>query len=497
MNRYLDPQITCQSIICENLEGKWFILIKFANPGGVVYWNNAAYKAAGTTIAAMTPEEVMQLTVALPGLTDYSAQERFAPFDEKLANGFIRTISEKRRGTLIESLTKLPTDEAIKRIGFHNTNAQRILLGDLKYRVVKYDYDGVPVTNEPRYGLFGLLNEDCLAEVQSWTKSQLGLTSDPYPFKALKEGFANAVAHAAYFDGDGDVILELFPDRLCVSNLCLRESQYFANKWFSRSHKTVNKVLMEALRLSGIVDELGRGKNLIFAESLRNGMMPPEVVLEKGGRYDRWRLFLYGGAQDSQHLRIFQRLKEMYGDEQKALIAHALVLWSGHTVSSIRQYVDGDSSRMFAQVLSDSNGPIFYYQKNDQIVLRRWVRVLLGEGKDSKQLSPVEDEELLEFSSKMQLQFSHGYLTPKELRGYAGMGDTPSEVVLSSQILKRWTVMGKIKKIKKGLYQFLSKETVKNFDEFLKVFETDQSSSAPPAAPNPTLPLTGGNGFLK
>jgi len=488
INKFLDPKITCLGITCHETVGKWFILIQFANPGNVVYWNNSAYKAAGTTIEVMTPDEAMQLTVALPGLTDFSAQIRIGDYDKGMVDGFAKTVSERRRGTTLESVDKLGSDDALKRIGIRNTNTQRILFGDLKYRVVKYDRDGTPISNDTYFGLFGLLTPSCLASVQSWSRNQLGLAFDPYPLKALKEGFANAVAHAAYFDGDGDVILELFPDKLCISNLCLPESQYFANKWFSRSHKTINKVLMEALRLAGVVDELGRGKNLIFSDSLRSGMRPPEVVLEKGGRYGRWRLYLYGGSQDRQHLRVFHRLKEMYHDEHEALIAHALVLWRGHTVSAIRQYVDGESSRIFAEVLADLNGPIFYYQQNDQIVLRRWVRILLGEGKDSKQLSPVEEEELLEFASKMQMDYHNGYLTPKELRGYAGMGDTPSEVSLSSQILKRWTTLGKITKIKKGLYRFVLNKLVVNFDQLLNalVSEPAPHETAKTEQPSPT-----------
>jgi predicted HTH transcriptional regulator len=457
INKYLDPQITCLGITCHEIGAQWFLLIKYTNPGSVVYWNNSAYKAAGTTIDLMTQEEVMQLTVALPGLTDFSAQAYTSEYDRAMATEFAKAVAERRHGTTLESIGELPPADSLKRIGINNSNTERILFSDIRYRVVKYNREGTPIANDSYSGLYTLLRPKLLAEVQSWTQEQLRLTSDPYPLKALKEGFANAVAHAAYFDSDGDVILELFPEKLCISNLCVRESQYFANKWFSRSHKTINRVLMEALRLAGFVDELGRGKNLIFAEFLRNGKKPPEVILEGGGRYDRWRLYLYASAQDRQQLRVFERLKEMYHDEHKALIANALVLWRGHTVSSIRQYVDGESSHTFAEVLADLNGPIFYYQKKDEIVLRRWVRILLGEGKDSKQLSVDEEEELLEFASKIHMDYNRGYITPKELREHAGMGHTPSEVVLSSQILKRWTTQGKVKKVKKGLYQFLKK----------------------------------------
>ncbi len=465
VNQYLDPQIACLGITCHEIDGQWFIVLRYANPGSVVYWNKSAYKAAGTTIEVMTPEEVMQLTVALPGLTDYSAQMWSGPYDEEKARDFARTVSEKRRGTPLETIGGLLPNLALQRIGIHNTNAHRILFGDTRYRIVKYTVDGNPLANDALSGLYTLLQPSFLREVQEWSKQQRSFASDPYPMKALKEGFANAVAHAAYFDSEGDVTVELFPDRVCISNLCVKESEYFANKWFSRSHKTVNRVLMEALRLGGAVDELGRGKNLIFAESLRNGKKPPEVVVERGGRYDRWRLYIYGGPQDRAQLRILQRLREMYPDEQKALIANALVLWRGHPVSHIRQYIDGESSRTFAEVLADLNGPIFYYQEKDEIVLRRWVRVLIGEGKDSKQLSAAEEEDLLGFASKMQMQYHHGYITPKQLRELAAMGHTPSETVLSSEILKKWQQAGKIKKIKKGLYQFVQIRPALDVDE--------------------------------
>jgi hypothetical protein len=456
INKHLDPQIACLRIACHDIGGQWVVVVRYANPGSVVYWNNSAYKAAGTTVELMTAEEVMQLTVALPGLTDFSAQPRTSAYDAEMAMDFASAVADKRRETLLSSIGDLKPAEALKRIGISETNTQRILFGDIKYRVVKYDREGNPLSNDSYSGLYTLLRPKFLSEVQSWTKAQLGLGSEPYPLKALKEGFANTVAHAAYFESNGDVILELFPDRLCISNLCVRESEYFANKWFSRSHKTINRVLMEALRLGGFVDELGRGKNLIFAEFLRNGKKPPEVVLERGGRLDRWRLYLYTSATNRQQLRVFERLKEMYHDEHKALIANALVLWRGHPVSSIRQFVDGESSHTFAEVLADLDGPIFYYQKKDEIVLRRWVRILLGEGKDSKRLSPDEEEELLEFASKLHMKHHRGYITPKQLRGHAGMGDTQSEIVLTSEILKQWIAQGKVKRVKKGVYQFVN-----------------------------------------
>lgn len=459
LNQYLDPQATCEFISCHEIDGQWLVVIKFCSPGSVVYWNNTAYKGAGTTIKSMTPEEVMQLTVALPGLTDYSAQRWEGIRDEGKAGDFVHAVAARREGTTLESITSLTIGEALERIGIRGTNTERVLFGDIQYRIVKYDAAGTPLSNETRVGLQDLLTPQLFLEVQEWSRQTLGIRQPPYPERALREGLANAVAHAAYYEAGGDIIVELYPDRLSISNLCQKESRYFANKWFSRAHKTMNRVLMEALRLAGSVDELGRGKTLIFADSLCNGKRPPEVIVEKGGRYDRWRLIIHGGDQDRLHLRVYDRLRRMYPDEHKALIAHALVLWRGQTVSQIRQYVDGESSRSFAEVLADLRGPIFYYQKRDQIILRRWVSVLLGEGKDSKKLSAAEEEDLFEYVRKFHTEFHRGYITPKELREAADMGHTPSEVVLGSQILRKWTEEGKVERVKKGLYKLIPPQT--------------------------------------
>lgn len=484
LNQYLDPQVACQSISCHEIEGYWVVVIRFGSPGSVVYWNNTAYKGAGTTIEAMTPEEVMQLTVALPGLTDFSAQPWEGNRDDGKASGFVHSVAARRAGTTLESIRSLPPSEALERIGIRGTNTERVLFGDIQYRIVKYDGSGTPVSNERRTGLHDLLTPAFLHEVQEWSQQALGIRQHPYPERALREGLANAVAHAAYYEAGGDVIVELYPDRLSISNLCQKESRYFANKWFSRAHKTMNRVLMEALRLAGSVDELGRGKTLIFADSLRNGKRPPEVVLERGGRYDRWRLIIHGGDQDRLHLRVYDRLRKMYPDEHKALIAHALVLWRGQTVTQIRQYVDGESSRSFAEVLADLRGPIFYYQKRDQIILRRWVSVLLGEGKDSKKLSAAEEEDLFEYVRKIHGEFHRGYITSKELREAADMGHTPSEVVLGSQILRKWTEEGKVERVKKGLYKLIPPQAPSLPNDLFEMFfkELNNGSERKPDA---------------
>lgn len=477
INQYLDSQQTCQSISCHQLNDKWFVIIQFENPGAVVYWNKKVYKTSGTTISEMEPAEIMGLTVALPGLSDFTAQDFQGTFQSDLVRKYTSIVSEKRKKSILESIKDLSPEQALDRIGIKNKNTCNILFGNWRYRVIYYDKQQVPIKNEIQEGVYTIIHDDFIQHLQEWSQQQLNIRTNPYPDLALREALANAVAHAAYFENNGDIIIEIFPEKISISNLCLQESAYFANKWFSNAHKTINRTLMETLRLSGYVDELGRGKNLIFSESLRYGKKAPQVVIEKSGRFNRWRLLLYGGIQDKLQLKLLDQLREKYKDEQKALIANALVLWRGQPVANLKQYIEGEAKNLFVEILRDINGPIFYYQEKDTIVLRRWAKVLLGEGKESKQLTAAEEKDTYEFVKKIRLDYHHGYVTPKDLRDLADLGQTKSSHVMSSQLLKRWTKEGKLKKIRKGLYQFIKPELSYSFDEFIKRLNIDTTEN--------------------
>jgi predicted HTH transcriptional regulator len=340
VNKFLDPSQACIGITCHDFGGRWIIILKIENPGAVVKWQGAAYKATGTTLQQMDAAEVMELTVRLPGLSDYSAQECSGPASEDGIISFANRLFSRRPELSAALETEEERNELLARIGIKDTNVARILFGNCPYRVVYYDGPEQVSGNTTGYGLANLLSDTFLESIESWTSEQTGVPSPIYPVRAVREALANAVAHAAYFENDGEIIIEAFEDCLSISNLCVRESEYFANKWFSRSHKTINRLLMESLRLSGHVDELGLGKNVIFAESLRNGKRPPQVNVEPGHRYDRWRLYLYGGHRDETQLRLLQRCRQTYPDERKALIANALVLWRDRPVAEIRKFID-------------------------------------------------------------------------------------------------------------------------------------------------------------
>lgn len=458
LNSFLDPIQTCSGINSYNLNNGWIVVIKINNPGTVVKWERFAYKSSGTTISFMSPEEILQFTIELPGLTDYSKQDWDGVPEEALVNEFAKKLCETRKDlgisySQIKSYSNLPDiNKILKR------NVSKILFGNCKYRVVFYDKDNQPVRNVDRYGLYGLLEPKFIDEVQNWAKDFNSHSTEPFPVLALKEGLANSVAHATYFERDGEIIIEIFKDKVVISNLCLPESEYFANRWFSRSHKTVNELLMETLRLVKIVDELGRGKNIIFTDSIKKGKQPPQVSIEKAGMVNRWRLHIFGNITNKIYLKLLERIKKTYPEENKALIAYALVLWRNQPVSTIRKFIDGESAPLFVEVLTDIHGPIFYYQKNDEIALQRWVRILLEEGKDSKTFTMAEEEQLYDFAYDMQMQFHNALITPKELRELAHMGETKSEQSLSSNLLKKWEEESKLTKIKKGIYKFIGKD---------------------------------------
>jgi hypothetical protein len=211
---------------------------------------------------------------------------------------------------------------------------------------------------------------------------------------------------------------------------------------------------MEVLRLAGYVDQVGMGKTVIYSEAIKSGERPPVVEIEEVIRSKRWRLFLYGGRKNSLQIRLLEKLKELYEDEHKALVANALIMWRNEPVSKIRSFIDGESRPIFEKILNDVNGPIFYYQRNDEIVLHRWVRVLIEEGKDSKEFTIPEKEGLRKFAYECCTRFEQGIITPKKLRELAHLRETPSEKNLSSRLLKEWQKMGYVKRLKHGVYEF-------------------------------------------
>jgi predicted HTH transcriptional regulator len=170
INQFLDPQMTCISLSCRNIEQSWIIIIEFKNPGTVVYWNSSAYKSSGTTILEMTQAEVMQLTVSLPGLTDFSAQKTSAVYEHALAVEFAEIVTNHSK-SYIDTLAGLTPDEILNRLNLSGTNVCRILFGSYKYRVIYYNERDEPVQNETITGLFNILKPSFADSIQQHSKA--------------------------------------------------------------------------------------------------------------------------------------------------------------------------------------------------------------------------------------------------------------------------------------------------------------------------------------
>lgn len=444
LNSDLDPSLALTEIETLKINESHLILIHLKNPGVFVKWRHEAFSGCGTTKKKLTPPEILELGLKLPGLYDLTKQAvHFTPIES--------------RSNELRKLLKAPEDTDI--ITKYNLNnfCGKILTGETPYRVVKYSNTGSVTTNETRYGLAGLLTAEFYDEIRQYYSShsieRLKITND-----LLREALGNCIAHAAYHENNGEIIVELLHERIQFTNLAYNEYVSLANKWFSSAHKSPNPYLMEVLRALDRADELGRGKKKILTECLCNGFQAPYITITDAGRYKRWSLKIDFSHSSQKHQQAFEALKKQYNLE-KSLIAYSLTLWREKPFSEIAKCFDAYEAKLAAEILSDPRGPLFYWKERDKITPHRWLRILLEEGKSSKELTIHEKNTLYEALHKILGKYNGGYVTPKDVREIAHLSDTPSDKSLSSRLLIEWESKGKLEKIKKGTYKFTKERT--------------------------------------
>jgi len=443
-NQYLDPSIALLDITTEDVLGSKVIICIIKNPGVVVKWQNNAFSGNGTTKKKLAPEEILELSLSLPGLVDITKKSASYIPNQLLIEKFC-------------SMGNLTYDNyTLDRLHLKNTRCGELLFGDTKYRFVTYDENNNVISNETRLGLINLLSETTSDNIRQYYQNYLPnvnkITED-----MLREAIGNCVGHAAFKENDGEIIIELYPNRIVFSNLSYIEYTSLANKWFSSAHKSPNPFLMETLRLAKKVDELGRGKKKLFSECLINGFHAPIVTISDAGRYKRWSLLIAFEDSPERYDTLRQLLKEEYqGNIEKSLIAYALVLWNKKPFSEIKNYFDTHESKIAAEIISDFKGPVFYWKEEDKIILHRWVKVLLEEGRASKGFTVHEEEELYKRCKELHVKYHNSFITTAQLREISHLSTSPSDRNLSSRVLTKWTKEGKLRKIKKGTYKFLN-----------------------------------------
>lgn len=447
-NEYLDPSITLIDITTEDVDGSKVIICIVKNPGIVVKWKDNAYGGNGTTKKKLKDAEILELNLSLPGLTDLSKKiVDYSPI-EALVKNFGDILHEEY------------SENFLDKYHLKNTKCGQILFGETKYRVVKYDNHGELISNETRLGLFGLLSIEINDEIRSYYSQHLS-DSTRISNSLLREAIGNCVGHAAYKDNDGEIILELHPSRLVVSNLAYPEFTSLANKWFSSAHKSPNPYLMETLRIAKKVDELGRGKKKLLSECLVHGFNAPVVSISDAGRYKRWMLQITFEESDERYLNIQRSLSKQYlGQQEKILIAYALVLWHQKPFSEIKRYFDNYESKIAVEIISDIKGPVFFWEERDKIVLHRWVKILIEEGKSSKEFTHYEENEIYKKCLALHNKYHGGLITAAEFRELAHLSNSSSDKSLTSRILGKWKDEGKVEKVKRGTYRFMDRTII-------------------------------------
>ena len=463
ISEYLEPYSTVQSISIETINNKKFILIEIINPKAVVSWNEEAYKKIGSSAEKMTLGEKQELELQRPGL-DFSSFDYKGKINSSLVLDFAKFLKNGN-----EDWVKLSADNVLSKLNIKDKNISGILFGGFSFRVAHYNQESELTDQDEKKGLYSLLKEDFIQHIQSWTRTKgislipgsLSVTEEkPYSDSVLREVLVNAVAHSAFEKQKGEITVELYRNRIKISNHCSAKATAFINKKFSQGHFSYNPFLMKILRKAKFSDEFGTGKNKIFKYMIESGRREPLFEYQKiSDDYGIWSVTIYNEQPNKNFLRLLKKLKKLYeSNTDKYKISAALVLWRDKTLEEIFSYIDEYHKRLIGEILSNNNSPFLltteYSQKDKKkpvakILLKRWVKVQL-EGQESKVFSKAEENKFKEILQNYAYKENReGYITNKEARQLFGLSNSQSEIVQLSKLFQQWEKDGFIEKGKR------------------------------------------------
>ena len=226
-----------------------------------------------------------------------------------------------------------------------------------------------------------MLKEDFIQHIQSWTRTKeislipgsLSITEEkPYPDSVLREVLVNAVAHSAFEKQEGEITVELYRNRIKVSNHCSAKATAFISKKFSQGHFSYNPFLMKILRKAKFSDEFGTGKNKIFKYMIESGRREPLFEYQKiSDDYGIWSVIIYNEQPNKNFLRLLKKFKKLYeSNKDKYKISAALVLWRNKTLEEIFSYIDEYHKRLIVEIFSNNDSPFLltteYLQKKQE-----------------------------------------------------------------------------------------------------------------------------------
>lgn len=457
----LQPTFSVHNILVLEIKNSYCVAIEIGNPGDVVYWDSRAYKLVGTASPEMPVDEILELSLKLPG-ADYSKGRNHQDTDPSLVISFAQKVNEVASEDFHIDLERTTPREILAKFNIQETNVAAILFGEYQFRFVHFDENGDILDQKSIKGLYRLLADSFVEEIQSWTRRQgtnlkgatVSATEEvPYPPKALREILANAVAHALYQRDQGDIVVELHPNRITVRNNCSLEARAFINKWLSRYHKTFHKHLMNTLRAAKITDEQGSGKIRIFKHMLESGKREPLIDFEDLRDYGRWSISLFNDESNAPLKGLFARLIEIYGNQERARVAQALLLWREKPWSEIQVYLDEGYKHVAKEVLAHKDCPVLQY--DDRVYTRRWAKIAL-EGQVTKEFTEAEKNSAYQLLKSITFQGTRGgFITSDEAKKIIGLSNTKQESGQIGKLFNEWKKHNLVKKIKNGQWQFL------------------------------------------
>ncbi len=417
----------------------------------------------GTRTEKMTSGEKQALELKCPGL-DFSSFDYKGKIKASLVLDFAKFLKNSN-----EDWVKLSASNVLSKLNIRDKNVSGILFGDFSFRVAHYNQESELTDQDEKEGLYSLLKEDFIQHIQSWTRTKaislvpgsLSITEEkPYPDSVLREVLVNAVAHSAFEKQERKITVELYRNRIRVSNHCSAKATAFINKKFSQGHFSYNPFLMKILRKANFSDEFGTGKNKIFKYMIESGRREPLFEYQKiSDDYGIWSVTIYNEQPNKNFLTLLKKLKKIYeSNTDKYKISAALVLWRDKTLEEIFNYIDEYHKKLIHEILSDKNSPFLltteYSQKNKKkpvarILLKRWVKVQL-EGQESKVFSKAEENKFKKILQNYAYEENRGgYITNKEARHLFGLSNSQSEIVQLSKLFQQWEKTGFIEKGKR------------------------------------------------
>lgn len=461
IKQYLQPIWAVKDVFSEEINNSHCLFIKISNSQDVVKWNEKAYKRVGTTNRKMTESEILELSLKLPG-TDFSKIKYNDGYDSSLVTSFAQKISSSNEDFNIEPGKTTP-EFILRKLNIFNTNTTGILFGKFPCRIVNFDKFGDILDQITKEGLYHILSDTFIENIQSRFRreathipgsSVVVEEETPYPVKALREVLANAVAHALYQKDQGDIVVETHPNRITVRNNCSKEAKLFVDKWFSRSHKPMNKHLMHTLRFARITDEQGTGKMRVFRLMLESGKREPIIDFKELGDYCRWSITLFNDEKNKKLRSIGSGLQREFQDEDQWRMAMALLLWRDKPWSEIKNYMDEYNIHVATNILKNPHAPVWLIKHEDKLYTKRWAYVRL-KGQLSKQFLESEKKVFLNLLKYYSYHYRDGYIYSHEARTIIGLSDHQSEKSQLSALFKEWKEKGIIVKIKKGQWKFI------------------------------------------